>query len=134
MGKAIFAAALILMTAGLAASACGGGGGEKEKPASSGAAQVKMEEHDFYFKPDKLTDETGKAIALELENEGTVAHTFTIDELNVDKVLQPGEKATVSVKPTASGTLAFYCRIHRTSNGMEGTLTVSAASGGLPGY
>jgi len=131
MGKSLFSVAVILLAVGLVAAACGGGGKEEERrPAGTAAAQgvVEVEAHEFAFDPAQLTGEVGKALTVEVRNKGQVAHTFTIDELNVDQVLQPGEKATVTLSPSQSGTLAFYCRFHR-SRGMEGILDVSGGSG-----
>ena len=140
--------AAALMAVGVVAVACGGGdnketagskpeatqsttaGGKPEatQPATATEAEVKLEIDDFYFDPKSIEATAGTPVKVRLDNEGKAAHTFTIGELGVDKVLQPGEEATVEFTPTADGTLAFYCRFHR-GQGMEGELTVSGSTG-----
>jgi len=129
-------ALLALLALGLVAAACGGSGAKetKNQSSTSGQAQsVDVEQDDYYFGPKDLSGDVGKAVTVQLKNEGKVPHTFTIDELGVDQTVQPDQEATVTFTPTKSGAFAFYCKFHRQSNGMEGTLKVSggaAAPGG----
>ncbi len=127
MGRAILGGVLLLLTAALVAGACGGS--EEEAAAPAQGAQVKVEQDDFFFKPEDLSGEAGTALTVELENKGQTTHTFTIAELNVDEELAPGEKTTVTFTPTTGGGLVYFCRFHRMT-GMEGTLTVSGGSAG----
>jgi plastocyanin len=90
----------------------------------SGETSIEVEQDDFYFGPTVLTGAAGQDLTIELKNEGSVAHTFTIDSLNVDVEVQPDESKDVSVTFPKSGFTEFYCRFHRTS-GMAGELTVS---------
>ncbi len=64
---------------------------------------------------------------------GKATHTFTIDALNIDETLSPGKEATVTLTPTKDGTLEFYCRFHKVSNGMVGTLKVGTGSASSQG-
>lgn len=59
-----------------------------------------------------------------------MTHTFTIDELNIDVTLSPGESKVLTVTPSSPGDFSYYCRFHKASNGMQGTLTVSRSAGG----
>ena len=129
--------AAILAGLGALGVACGGGGEEEkggEEPQATQAApaagetEVAVGINDYFFEPDALQAEAGAPVKVELENEGNVSHTFTIDELGVDQALGPGEKATVELSADQGGTFAFYCRFHR-GRGMEGELTVSGAGG-----
>ncbi len=90
----------------------------------SGTSSLEVEQDDFYFGPTVITGSAGQAVTLEIKNEGTVAHTFTIDSLGIDVELQPGESKDVQVSFPNSGFTEFYCRFHR-SSGMVGELTVS---------
>ncbi len=128
----VIAAALAI---GLLAAACGGDEGDKSGATAAGAggnktAQVALD--DFYFKPTALQGQTGQPIQLKLTNEGKETHTFTIDSLNIDKTLKPGEEATITVTPSQAGGLTYYCRFHVQSSNMKGTLTVSGAAGVAP--
>ncbi|MBI1886148.1 MAG: cupredoxin domain-containing protein [Chloroflexi bacterium] len=140
--------AFVVVVTGLAlAAACNGGGGTQQGSPAPQGEQVSVKQDDFDFEPDSLSGDAGQAVTVELENEGSVAHTFTIDELDVDETLQPGDTASVTFTLANGGSFAFYCRFHR-SQGMEGTLTVSGggggttpagtetpgAGGGVPGY
>ncbi len=146
MRRAIVGAAVILVALGLLAAACGGGEEEEQTPQSPAATStpraaaspqtttppagaLKVTQVNFRFQPDKLTGQAGQAITVDVENDGTFPHTFTITELNVDEEVAPGEKATVTFTLSNGGTFAYFCRFHR-SSGMEGTLTVSGDSAG----
>src|SRR6059036_295391 len=117
---------VLALVAAFGAEACGGS--DEEKATTPGA--VSLEQDDFYFQPTNLSDEVGKPIQVALKNEGKASHTFTIDSLNIDQVVKPDETMTVTVTPKAAGDLPFYCRFHKASNGMQGTITVSGGSGG----
>jgi uncharacterized cupredoxin-like copper-binding protein len=78
----------------------------------------------FYFKPTVLTGSANQSITLEIKNEGTTQHNFSIDAQNVDVTLDPGKSQEVDVTFPASGTVEFYCSIHR-SLGMAGELEVA---------
>ena len=116
-----------------AGSSKSGGGGaygssSKSKNASnassssSGSHEVELD--DNYFKPTTITGKPGSTVTLELKNEGSAQHTFTIDAQHVDKQLTAGKDATVSVKIPTSGSVQFYCKYHQ-SLGMKGTLKAS---------
>ena len=128
---AIFA--VLALVAAFGATACGGS--DEEKTTTQGTTQgttsgaVSLEQDDFYFQPATLSGEAGKPLQVALKNEGQASHTFTIDSLNIDQTVKPGETMTVSVTPKAGGDLPFYCRFHKASNGMQGTITVSGGSG-----
>jgi uncharacterized cupredoxin-like copper-binding protein len=78
----------------------------------------------FYFKPTVLTGSANQSITLEIKNEGTAQHNFSIDAQNVDVTLDPGKSQEVTVTFPATGTVEFYCSIHR-SLGMAGELEVA---------
>lgn len=132
--------AVAALTATVLAAACGSGSSSYSTSSPSGAiassqasssataGALRVEQLDYRFQPQQLAATTGKAATIEIVNSGSTAHTFTIDELGVDKALDPGQTATVTFAPTKSGTLAFYCRFHR-SSGMTGSLVVSGGSG-----
>lgn len=86
--------------------------------------ELEMELDDFFFGPTFVKAPGGKEVKVALENEGKAPHTFTIDDLGIDRVLQPGDKATVTVKLPTGGTVAFYCRFHK-AMGMQGAFAVS---------
>lgn len=78
----------------------------------------------FFFDNTFLKTQPG-SVQLELENDGNVPHTFTVDSQKIDKVLEPGAKATVTLNVADSRPVVFYCRFHRAS-GMQGALFTKA--------
>ena len=124
--------AVLALVAAFGATVCGGSDEEKTTTQGTTPGAVSLEQDDFYFQPTTLKGEVGKPLQVALKNEGQASHTFTIDSLNIDQTVKPGETMTVSVTPKAGGDLPFYCRFHKASNGMQGTITVSGggSSGG----
>jgi plastocyanin len=94
------------------------------------SADTKVELDNYYFEPTILKGKPGQKIKLKLENEGSIEHSFTIDSQGIDKVIQPGAEAEVTVTMPKSGFVSFYCKFHR-SSGMAGAL-VTSGSGAAP--
>ena len=122
--------AVLALVAAFGAEACGGSDEEKTTTQGTTPGAVSLEQDDFYFQPTTLRGEVGKPLQVALKNEGQASHTFTIDSLNIDQTVKPDETMTVTVTPKAGGDLPFYCRFHKASNGMQGTITVSGAVSG----
>jgi plastocyanin len=90
----------------------------------SGQTEVSIEMDDeFYFKPTVLTGTAGQQLTIELENEGSFPHNFTLEDRSINKDVQSDQKETVTVTFPQSGVLPFFCRFHR-SRGMIGELSV----------
>lgn len=131
LGVARLAAIVGIIAVGTAAAACGGGSTNAPKTSTAGAGssnQVQLDASDYQFSPAQLQAAAGTTLTVKLTNSGKAAHTFTIRELNVDAVVQPGQEMDVQVTPPSAGTLQFICRFHQ-ARGMVGTLTVTAAGG-----
>jgi plastocyanin len=89
----------------------------------AGQDEIELELDDFYFQPTLLQGEAGQSLTIELRNEGTAAHNFSLTEQNVDQDLEAGEDAKVTVTFPDSGMLAFFCKFHA-GQGMVGGLSV----------
>ena len=129
-----FAVLLGLVSMVLVAS-CGGGGDESSEGGTttigdvaandhgtktvSGENKVEVELDDDYFEPTVLEGKAGERVTLELKNEGSSEHNLTIDELQIDQDVEPGDETEVEVTFPDSGTLTFYCKYHR-GQGMAG--------------
>lgn len=149
MRRLILLAALVLLAAGCGGSGGktsssesggGGGGGKKtiagvpandhgSKNVSGGEAEVELD--NFYFEPTVLHGKPGSQVRLELKNEGSVEHNFSIDSEHINKDLEAGEDAKVTVTFPKSGQLSFYCKYHK-SMGMAGALS-AGGSGAMTG-
>jgi len=91
----------------------------------SGQSSIEVELDDFYFEPTVLRGTPGQQIKLELMNEGTAEHNFTLEEQSIDQDLEAGKSGDVTVTFPDSGFLEFYCKYHR-GQGMVGELTVGS--------
>lgn len=80
-----------------------------------------MELDSFYFDPTFVEVEPRAAVSLALRNESDVEHTFTVDALDVDEVVGPGEEATVEVvlRDNDPVEVEYVCRFHA-AQGMRG--------------
>jgi plastocyanin len=148
MKGAFLALAVVLLAAG-----CGGYGGKSKSTAAESAGgggkktiagvpandhgsknvsnEAEVELDNFYFDPTVLHGKPGSQVTLELKNEGSTEHNFTIDSQGIDKDLEAGEDAKVTVTFPKSGQLSFYCKYHK-SMGMAGAL-VAGGTGAMTG-
>lgn len=135
----------------LIAAACGDDGPAAGDPVAtapiedplagaSAEASLPLVMRDISFDRDVLELTAGQVVEIALENRGTLAHDFTIDEIpaevsaaglrrpdnfNVHVPLGRGGTAELLLRVTEPGEYVFYCSIpgHRQA-GMEGTLVV----------
>jgi plastocyanin len=148
--KRVIVAVVTLTLVAVAAAGCGGssksssggesgGGGKKTiagvpandhgKKNVSGEAEVELD--DFYFEPTVLTGKPGSQVTLELRNESSTEHNFSIDSQSIDKDVEAGEDAKVTVTFPKSGELSFYCKYHK-GMGMAGALA-AGGTGAMTG-
>ncbi|MFT4041266.1 MAG: cupredoxin domain-containing protein [Thermomicrobiales bacterium] len=87
-------------------------------------ADVTIVSHDIYFDPKEMTIPANTDVKIILPNDGVTMHDFSIDELNIQQDIQPGETQEITINAPA-GTYEFYCNVpgHKEA-GMIGTLTV----------
>jgi plastocyanin len=114
---------------------------------SKSKATVEQELDDKYFEPTFIKAKAGEKITFKVENEGSLPHTFTSDDLSVDKQVNPGQSAKFTVTVPSSGAVfQFHCSFHE-AEGMAGGVytkagasasssnsTKSSSSSGVPGY
>ena len=84
---------------------------------------IEVELNDDYFNPKDITISNGKTTTLILKNKGSKKHTFTVEKLGIDTVVQSGTEKTITVKPTETGTYNLICRYHF-QEGMVGKVIV----------
>lgn len=90
---------------------------------AGGEQEITITAHDIYFDPAEITAKAGK-VKFILPNEGAAPHDFSIDDLNIQVDMPPGETQTLEVDLPA-GTYQYYCNVpgHKDA-GMVGTLVV----------
>jgi plastocyanin len=84
---------------------------------------TELELDDFYFEPTFIRAPGGSRATLELFNEGSATHTFTIDALEIDEELDPGARQTIQVNLGTETRYEFYCRFH-SGQGMRGAFSL----------
>ena len=88
-----------------------------EGPAGSDAVEVAQ--HDDAFEPETLHLEAGTEVDIEVRNEGSDDHNFTIDALNLSTgTIEPGHVMTATFT-LPSGTTEYHCTFHP---GMRGEI------------
>jgi plastocyanin len=92
----------------------------------SGTTEVELD--DYYFEPTVLKGKPGTTVTLELKNEGSVEHNFSVPSQGIDKDIAPDATAKVAVTIPRSGEASFYCKFHK-SMGMAGALESTAGGG-----
>jgi plastocyanin len=88
-----------------------------------GSRMLDMEMDNDYFSPTVLKGVPGSRLTIDLKNEGSRIHNFSIPSQHVD--MNCGVRATgrVTVRFPNSGMLMFFCTYGR-SSGMRGALSV----------
>jgi plastocyanin len=101
--------------------------GTKDASGDGATPTLELEVDDNYFNPTFTQFAPGAVVTVELKNEGSREHTFTLADGGVNQDLAAGQSATVTVTIPASGTAPFFCRIHKNA-GMQGAFYTSASS------
>lgn len=89
------------------------------KTFTSTDVELELELDNFYFEPTFIKLPGGSTVKVELFNEGDVAHTFTIDGLDIDEELQPDARKEIEIDIGTETRYEFYCRFHG-DQGMRG--------------
>ena len=89
---------------------------------------VTVTAEDTEFSPTRIelagiANPAGEGLSFFIQNEDLTAHTFTIDELDVDEAIPGGGSARVELSDVASGTYEYYCTVTGHDD-MKGTLTI----------
>jgi plastocyanin len=130
----VLAAAVLLAACGSSnksSSTSGAAPATSTSTTSSSSAPAKTQElelYDYRFDPKTIKGKPGQKVTLELKNEGSVEHNFSVASQHVDQDLEKGKKGKVTVTLPKSGTLQFFCSYHKVSHNMVGSLNVGGAS------
>ncbi|MDQ4148637.1 MAG: cupredoxin domain-containing protein [Actinomycetota bacterium] len=103
--------------------------GSRDVSGEGAEASFYMELDNFYFEPTFVKAAPGATLRLELGNEGTARHSFTMESPSVDETLEPGQMRTVEVRLPSSGVVNFVCKFHR-DQGMQGAFYFQEGSAG----
>ncbi len=100
--------------------------GQGEAPdAVPDAEELTVEVTEMAFEPVTLEVTAGEPVNLTVTNVGDAFHDLTIDELDLQLGVEPGETLTAGLEVAEPGEYRYYCSVPgHASAGMEGTLTV----------
>ena len=107
-----------------AASSC-----PADAPAGTGT-NIAITATNFCFSPATLNLAAGKAVSITFVNGGTNQHNLTLGGQDLGSA-QPGESKTFTYTP-ASGDTQFFCKFHKDTHNMHGTLAVTGTGGAAP--
>jgi plastocyanin len=96
---------------------------------SKSSASIEEELDDKYFNPTFIKAKAGEKITFTVKNEGKLPHTFTSDDLSIDKQVDPGKstKFTLTV-PSDGAVFQFHCQFHAASGMIGAVYTKAGAS------
>ena len=108
-----FAVALVVLTA------CSRERSGDVRDGEAGSDAVEVLVQDDEFAPDVLSLEAGTQVTVEVRNDGSNGHNFTIDELDLSTgTVEPGQVVTATLE-VPDGTTEFRCTFHP---GMRGEI------------
>jgi len=118
MTKRWFVLPAVVLALGITASACSSdsSGGDT---GGGGTADQTITIKDLAFSPDTLT--VNGSTTIDVVNQDSVEHSFTLDDDSVTQDVEGGETQTVTIEPAAS--IGWHCEYHPDT--MKGTITVS---------
>jgi plastocyanin len=86
---------------------------------AAGSDAVEVVLQDDAFVPDDLSLEAGTEVDVEVRNEGSNGHNFTIDSLDLSTgTVEPGQVVTATFT-VPNGTMEYHCTFHP---GMRGEI------------
>ena len=108
----------------LLAGACG-----SDEGGDTGAAvenTVNVEAFDFYFEPTSLNVDVGAEVTVDFTNSGSVEHSWTSTDLDVEVEAGAGEESSVTfVAPAEPGSYDYFCEYH--PDDMQGTISIGGS-------
>ena len=102
------------------------GSSSKSSAKAKAANGATLEAYDFRFDPKTLTAKAGEKVTLTFKNEGKAEHNFSVTSLAVDRDAESDATQTVTfTAPGSAGDVQFFCKYHKDSYNMVGTLHVT---------
>jgi len=113
------ASVIVASLALLALTACSRDRSGDVHDGGGGADAVSITLHDGAFEPEVLHMEAGTQVEVEVRNDGSDQHNFTIDDLDLSTgTVEPGDVVTASFT-VPNRTTGYHCTFHP---GMDGEI------------
>jgi plastocyanin len=94
-------------------------------PASPGAPNQPVRATEFAFSPTEFRVQAGETVNVELRNEGSIFHTFTVTDLNFELAANGGQTASGAFRAEREGTHEFVCSVPgHAQSGMRGRIII----------
>ncbi|MDP9325467.1 MAG: cupredoxin domain-containing protein [Candidatus Dormibacteraeota bacterium] len=108
-------------TSGSSSASCPG----NASPASS--TTITITAADYCFNPSTLNLAAGKEVKITFINAGSKEHDLTIGSTDAGEA-DNGQTQTFTFTPTGSGTVQMFCKYHKDSNNMVGTVNLTGSA------
>jgi plastocyanin len=122
--RRLYALPALVLALTLVLAGCGDDNGDSSSDKASDTPSGPTKDitaQDFKFDPTDITVEAGREVTFVVDNKDSAEHNLTIEDLDVNKDVEGGEKINASVTPDA-GSYQFHCKYH--PDQMRGTITV----------
>ena len=125
-------AAIAVPGLAVALAACGSSTSSSNSGGGTGSGTpITVTAVDFSFTPSTLNLTAGQKYTITFVNKGSKEHDLTLGGTDVGEA-DAGATKTLDYTPS-TGATGFWCKYHKTSNNMVGTLAVSGTGGPAPG-
>ena len=91
--------------------------------AGGGDNEIKLVAQGLKFDKASLDLTAGSSYTVEVDNQDSVEHNFTLEAANADQDVEGNEDAKVTFTAPAAGSYEFHCKYHPGT--MKGTVTVT---------
>ena len=92
-----------------------------------GQGDLDLEADNYYFAPTFLRGTPGQKLKVEIENESSTLHNFSIPDQHLDVDIPRKGKVAVEITFPPSGVVYFFCKFH-SARGMNGELLTGDAN------
>ena len=96
---------------------------ETTAAAGGGDNEIKLVAQGLKFDKASLDLTAGSSYTVEVDNQDSAEHNFTLEAANADQDVEASEDATVTFTAPAAGSYEFHCKYHAAT--MKGTVTVT---------
>lgn len=93
---------------------------------AQGKTSFEIEADSYYFEPTFVRGDPGKTLTIELKNDSSVQHNFSVTSQNIDQNIPAKGSVMVTVTVPQSGVIPFFCKFH-TGQGMNGQVLAGDA-------
>jgi plastocyanin len=106
-----------VLAVAVVATACGPPASGNVHAGTGGPDAVRLAMHDDEFAPTRLELPAGEQVTVEVTNDGSNQHNFTIDSLDLSTGTMSGGDVKTATFTVPDGTTEFRCTFHKDMTG-----------------